>query len=111
MLVSRIAVMLAATIALTCGASSAEAVNAPAGHITRLSFRNGSFGIDPTFSVSFSFDGCPGWCLVDGTPRFTLHRGLDPNGPAVKLGTYLYRYQFIDAPAIAAGCTETNPAP
>lgn len=110
MLVGRLVAILLATLALiSVGLSSAAAVNSPAAHITSLSFRNGSLGFNPTFDVTFSFDECPGWCLVDGTPVFTLHRGLDPSGPRVKLGTYLYRYQFTDAPAIAAGCSETAP--
>jgi len=102
-----IVVGIAALICAGSAASSAS-VNAPATHITSVGFQS-ELSRDPTFYVFFSFDGCPGWCLVQGTPVFTLHRGADPNGRRVALGTYLYRYQFTDQPDSTFGCTETSP--
>ena len=95
------------TARATAVASTSRAVNSPAGHITRLSFRPGRLGIDPTFFVSFSFNGCPRVCLIAGSPVFSLHRGLSAKGPRVTLGTYLYRYDFDDARA--AGSTRLKP--
>jgi hypothetical protein len=82
--------------------------NSPAVHITRVTFGGGS-NLNPTFFVSFSFDGCPGWCLVSGFPAFTLHRGTSPDGPRVALGTYLYNYQFSDLPRAPSASTDSSP--
>lgn len=87
--------------------SASRAVNSPAGHIKRLSFQAGPLSLKPTFFVSFSFDGCPRFCIIEGSPVFSLHRGLSANGPRVTLSTYLYRYVFDDARA--SGSTELKP--
>jgi len=88
-------------------ASASGAVNSPAGHITRLSFRAGQLSRNPTFFVSFSFNGCPRFCIIEGSPVFSLHRGLSAKGPRVTLGTYLYRYDFDDVRAM--GSTQLKP--
>ena len=100
-----IAVALAVLPASTTSAS--RAVNSPAGHITRLSFRAGQLSLDPTFFVSFSFNGCPRLCIIEGSPAFALHRGRSANGPRVTLGSYLYRYDFDDVRA--RGSTQVKP--
>jgi hypothetical protein len=100
-----VAVALAVIPAWTTSAS--RAVNSPAGHITRLSFRAGQRSLDPTFLVSFRFDGCPRFCIIEGSPVFSLHRGASANGPRVALRTYLYRYDFEDARA--SGSTQLKP--
>src|SRR5262245_33749218 len=87
--------------------SASRAINTPAGHITGLSFRAGQMGLNPTFFVSFSFNGCPRLCIIQGSPVFSLHRGPSANGPRVTLGTYLYRYDFDDARA--KGSTQLKP--
>jgi hypothetical protein len=38
-----------------------------------------------------------------------LWRGVGAGGPPVRLGTYMYRYSFHDAPEISAGCSEASP--
>ena len=100
-----IAVALAVTPASTTSAS--RAVNSPAGHITRLSFRAGQLSLNPTFFVSFTFTGCPRVCIIQGSPVFSLHRGLSGKGPRVTLSTYLSHYDFDDARA--KGSTQLEP--
>jgi hypothetical protein len=75
---------------------------------TSPAYRGGAAELDPTFYVSFSFGGCPGWCLVKDTPVFTLHRGGFA-GPRVALGTYLYHYSFSDMPDDPSACSEFVP--